>query len=267
MHWWRMWHGFSNSPKWSLAANRAGCSRAEVITVVVYLMEMASVEDDRGSIDGFDLDECEAVTGVTRDVCGRILEQLSSLSKPVIEGQRFKNWEKHQPKDRTATERKRLQRDRERQSKQLDSDCDVTNRHASIPDVTRDVTPREDTDTDKKEKTTKKEIADSSEFLEFWQAYPRKEGKGKARARFQAARRLAEFDEIMSALKIYVVSVSGKESQFIAHPATWLHQERWTDDLNLKRGKPASNQTQAARPRDPDKSASFDRSQIFGDMA
>lgn len=70
------------------------------------------------------------------------------------------------------------------------------------------------------------------DFEAFWQLYPRKVGKGAARRKYAAALKLADAETIMRGLEAYVAHVNreGTTAQFICHPSTWLHQERWDDE-------------------------------------
>ena len=67
-------------------------------------------------------------------------------------------------------------------------------------------------------------------FLEFWEAYPRKvDKKGSFRA-FKNIPKLKEvFPGIMAALEIQKQSEQWTKNngQFIPHPTTYIHQERW----------------------------------------
>ena len=67
-------------------------------------------------------------------------------------------------------------------------------------------------------------------FDEFWQAYPRKVGKGAARKAYSKALRLTDHDTIMGALSDQRPAMEAKEPKFIPHPSTWLNQERWEDE-------------------------------------
>lgn len=67
------------------------------------------------------------------------------------------------------------------------------------------------------------------EFERFWTAYPRRTGKGKARAAFKAAIAEASIETMLKTLKWLVQSEQWLEG-FIPLPATWLNQERWDDE-------------------------------------
>jgi hypothetical protein len=69
-------------------------------------------------------------------------------------------------------------------------------------------------------------------FDQFWAAYPRKTGKGKARAEFAKAITRTTLDAILTALEWQRTQPDWVKNggQFIPHPSTWLHQERWDDE-------------------------------------
>lgn len=68
---------------------------------------------------------------------------------------------------------------------------------------------------------------DDPDFAEFWLQYPRKVGKGSARAAWVAATRKAAPEEILAGLSRVQWPA---DVQYIPHPTTWLRQERWGDE-------------------------------------
>lgn len=70
-------------------------------------------------------------------------------------------------------------------------------------------------------------------FDTFWREYPRKTGKGDARKKFAKALTKTSFQNIMDALaRVKETDQWRKDGgQFIPHPATWLNQERWDDEV------------------------------------
>lgn len=69
-------------------------------------------------------------------------------------------------------------------------------------------------------------------FDEFWAAYPRRVAKSTARQAWIKAVESADPDALIAGARAYsdhVASV-GTEAKYIAHPATWLNKERWTDE-------------------------------------
>ena len=72
-------------------------------------------------------------------------------------------------------------------------------------------------------------------FDEFWSIYPRKIAKAIARKAWQ---RLSANQQLMAAKAINTHCQYWKtketELEFIPHPATWLNQERWEDELVIE---------------------------------
>jgi len=67
-------------------------------------------------------------------------------------------------------------------------------------------------------------------FDEFWQAYPRRVGKGQAVKAWKSAVRKSDPGMIITAAISYAATQQGKDPQYVAHPATWLNGERWLDE-------------------------------------
>ncbi len=71
-------------------------------------------------------------------------------------------------------------------------------------------------------------------FDQFWEAYPRKVGKGAARKSWQRLSPGPELlQEILNSLgeQVYSDPWLRESGRYIPHPTTWLNQERWTDEL------------------------------------
>jgi len=67
-------------------------------------------------------------------------------------------------------------------------------------------------------------------FAHFWDAYPRKVGKGAARKAFSQALKKADVEVIAKGLDALIEERRGKDPKYTPHPATWLNQERWLDE-------------------------------------
>lgn len=70
-------------------------------------------------------------------------------------------------------------------------------------------------------------------FDQFWSAYPRKTARGAAERAWKAHKCGALITEILAAIKLQSESRDWKKDggQFIPHPATWLNQHRWKDEV------------------------------------
>ena len=72
-------------------------------------------------------------------------------------------------------------------------------------------------------------------FDEFWTAYPRKIAKAVARKAFARLTEQQQLDAC-KAIDDHLAYWKAKETEleFIPHPATWLNQERWEDELVIE---------------------------------
>jgi hypothetical protein len=68
-------------------------------------------------------------------------------------------------------------------------------------------------------------------FEQFWAAYPKKVGKGRAKPAFIKALKKTTLPEILKALEWQ--KAKWTDPQYIPHPASWLNGERWLDDPNV----------------------------------
>jgi len=75
-------------------------------------------------------------------------------------------------------------------------------------------------------------VSETETFDAFWSRYPRKVGKGAAQSRWRKLSPV-ERSAVMVALPEHVARwrEMRTETQFIPHPATWLSQQRWEDQL------------------------------------
>jgi len=72
-------------------------------------------------------------------------------------------------------------------------------------------------------------------FDEFWSAYPRKIAKAVARKAFAKLTEQQQLDACKT-IDDHNAYWKAKETEleFIPHPATWLNQERWEDELVIE---------------------------------
>jgi hypothetical protein len=96
---------------------------------------------------------------------------------------------------------------------------DVTPCHA--------ISPLEESRVENKDICSSEQLQKS--FNEWWTHYPNKVGKGAARKSFATAMKSASLHELIDGAERYRTSKKVQEG-FICLPATWLNQERWTDE-------------------------------------
>ncbi len=70
-----------------------------------------------------------------------------------------------------------------------------------------------------------------SNFIEFWQHYPRKVGRKTAERAFaKAVKEGADPKDIIAGAMRYAAERDGQEPQFTKHPSTWLNAGCWEDE-------------------------------------
>jgi len=75
-------------------------------------------------------------------------------------------------------------------------------------------------------------------FVDFWNVYPIKVGKGAAIKAFQKAIRITDPEIVIQGALRYKLDPNRSQS-YTAHPATWLNAQRWLDDALPLREKSA----------------------------
>ena len=72
---------------------------------------------------------------------------------------------------------------------------------------------------------------DIDRFNIFWKQYPRKVAKPNA---LKAWNKIKPDEELLKKILAAINSqgLSGREIQFVPHPASWLNAERWNDEIN-----------------------------------
>lgn len=136
----------------------------------------------------------------------------------------FPNWEKHQ-------------RVRQKVSKcPAPEDCDEELQDAAnggeLPqDAARIQSRIQNPESESRIQNPNTREARGAGFEEFWKAYPRKEGKQKARQAFEKV--TVPLETLLQALEQQKQSAQWTKDggQFIPHPATWLNGKRWEDQL------------------------------------
>lgn len=110
----------------------------------------------------------------------------------------------------------------------------TTSTAVETAEPTSEVTNQEPKNSIDKKKKNKKE----KEFEEFWQACPKKVGKGAARDKYWKARDNISAADLLKAIKQHGREVADRDKQYIPNPATWLHQERYHDEMTIPESEP-----------------------------
>ena len=100
-------------------------------------------------------------------------------------------------------------------------------------------------DPDPKDSCASADAERESDFATWWSAYPRKKGKGQAAKAYKAARKKADAETLLEAIKAQRDTLTKDGVDYCPYPATWLNGERWADEADnvteLRTDRPRRN--------------------------
>ena len=73
-------------------------------------------------------------------------------------------------------------------------------------------------------------MTNKEKFNKFWSSYPRKVAKIVAERRWKNLSK-KDIDAIFKVYQEHLLRWRYKDLQYVPHPATWLNQRRWEDEL------------------------------------
>ena len=180
--------------------------------------------DDQGYLDHsprrikmqvFPGDNVDVSRALARLTSLGLLDEYESPSGPVLH---VANWEKHQRVSNPAKPRF--------EAHELVSTAQSSAILASTSEPSRVIGKGRE---GKGEDTCASADAER-EFDEWYDAYPRKRGKGQAVKAYRAARKKASAQVLLDALVAQIPTLTAKGPNYVPYPATWLNGERWTDE-------------------------------------
>ena len=264
MEWFRVYHGMVSDDKWSLIARKSGQPRAFVVAVWAMLLEIASQDEDRGSVEAFDPEVADALFDMPDGAAQAIFDALCSGKNPRIADGCILSWEKRQPQrereDSGSAER--VRRHRERKRLETTESAGETPRCDRVTPCNAAVTPcnaprTEKNREEKKEENTysasaapdaahaeddaplvgkKKKLTGKrkTSFLRVWEAF------GDKRGRVGAIDAWASIPELTDALVERIVSAARRYAalrpELEARGSTpkmaqgWIADRRWEDE-------------------------------------
>jgi hypothetical protein len=103
-------------------------------------------------------------------------------------------------------------------------------------------------------------LPDAWGFEKFYAAYPRKKNPSAARRAWRKVKP-AEVEVILAGLEALKSGEwKGKDQQYIPHPASWLNDRRWEDEIETRRNNGTIGRSNAAAIQaEPGKYAELDR--------
>lgn len=153
--WFRWYHGTVNDPKWRVVARRSGQPLATVLAVWAAIVEHASENNPRGTIDGMDNEVVAAALDIEPDQVQAIREAMQGLT---LDGNLLTGWERRQPKrEDNSAERVRRYRDRKRAEQRSD-----TQGNAEVTQCNADETHGNDEKRLEKSREEKRDVTPSS---------------------------------------------------------------------------------------------------------
>lgn len=239
MQWFRSKHGAPTHPKWLGVARKSGQPVAVVVAVVWALLDHASRQEDRGSVDGFDADEIAAYLNMDEADIEAVIAALYE-KRWLLDGV-IASWEEHQPLGEAATSTERVRAYRARQKTESEEVI-----HALPPPDVTDETLRNGLDTEKTQTQKKKGNGQASPDLDalfaiWWNEVPRKVSKGAAERAFKTAMKRTSFETLLNGMRSFTARCRAENTdpQFICHPSTWLNGKRWLDEDQISMLPPA----------------------------
>lgn len=96
----------------------------------------------------------------------------------------------------------------------------------------------------------KKDKSEPEGFPEFYEKYPRREGRRTAAKAFRAALTRAVAEEILAGGARYAIATMGREAKFKKTPAAWLNGDHWKDEIptEAKNGRTHSTKGHTSQP-------------------
>ena len=228
MEWFRWYHGAISDPKWPLIARKSGQSIGTVVSVWAAMLEFASQADERGSVEGFDCEQIDALfgypDGTTETVCNAMKRHVTDETGFIV------SWSKRQTKrerDDSSTERVRAFRAKK---KAQENEQDSTKKPNETP-CNASVTPGNAQNRTEQNREDKKKTY-THDFEKFWSAYPsrqgKKVGKKEAFAEWQRAMKDVEAEFLIAQIE----SLAPQYGEYPVDACRWLKHRRWEDEVS-----------------------------------
>jgi hypothetical protein len=167
------------------------------------------------------------------------------LLLPEDGGWVYRSWDRHQSemdalirRQKSDRERKRLQRERERSGQSADASEDMSRDSHVTVQVLQEQEQKEEEQPLRSAELTGTPLAlvpadpTPDPFDDFWDAWPRKVAKPRARKAYAKALRDTSADVILAAACRFRDDPQRKHRpiEYTPHPATWLNDRRWEDE-------------------------------------
>lgn len=227
MEWFRWYHGAISDPKWPLIARKSGQNIGTVVSIWAAMLEYASQAELRGSIEGFDYEQVDALfgyaDGTTESVCNAMKRHVTDETNFIV------SWSKRQTKrerEDNSTDRVRAFRAKK---KAEENKPDTEEKQDETP-CNAIVTPRNAQNRTEQNREDKRNTY-TQEFEKFWSAYPsrqgKKVGKKEAFAEWQRAMKDVDADYLIAQIE----ALAPQYGEYPVDACRWLKHRRWEDEI------------------------------------
>jgi len=170
LSWWRSWHGAPMDHKYQVIAIKAKTKVGIVAALMWALLDYASQNNPRGSIDGFDTEIYSVYSGFEEEEIIRII--LVMTEKGIVKDKSLINWEKRQPK--------REDDSYNRVTKHRSMKRNVTQCNAPDKDTDKDTDKELDTESETEIENRERVLSDFDETLDYLKVLTGYPASGKA---------------------------------------------------------------------------------------
>lgn len=222
MQWFKLYHGFSTDTKLALISHQTKIIRAIVNSIVIDLLEYASHQNERGSIQGYNPEVAafnlgiEEITVVT--VCNALRDRA------FITGDKINNWDKYQPIDKTNAERQKRYRERVKEITVVTDSNALRNIEEKRGEEIRE---------EKKESKNRGTRFALQDAPVEWLTY------------CELARPDLNAREVFNGFRDYWIAKSGKDGIKLDWLATWRNWIRNQKQIGVNHGKPENKSDRA----------------------
>lgn len=147
--WLRLYHGTFNDPKWPLVARLSKQTVGVVVSIWTPLLECASMNEDRGSVDKFCPEEIDVLYGYADGTTASVFQVMKERGI-ITPDNRIAAWDDRQPMEtdnnsrRARTSTERVRKYRERKTAKSANETDETHETFHETDETHETPIRED---------------------------------------------------------------------------------------------------------------------------
>lgn len=244
MKWVRLYNETAMDPKWRLVAADSGQPVHAVLAVWAAMLCHASGVVPRGTLLGWS----DRLIGAALDLSAAAVASIRAAMQGVtLDGDRLSAWDKRQFKsDHNGAERMRDHRARRTAVEEpageppavtspplraAESRVQITERKNTPQSPPPTADPPADPPTEPLAHPPPARSSLAADFADWYGRYPHRVSRAAAERAYLAARkRGAAREDLLSGVDRYRERLAQPDAPRPCNPATWLAQERWTDD-------------------------------------